>query len=89
MPSSLVWAVVVVWVAWRVERLAERVLDVRHKSTQALDPKPQAIPDDLEAFALMESELHAQNAVRAVILERYKDLQDWNLVRRAVGVGVV
>ena len=47
------------------------------------------IPDDLEAFALQESELHAQESIREVIRDRYADLRDWNLVRRAIGVGAM
>jgi hypothetical protein len=47
------------------------------------------IPNDLEAFALLESELHAQESVRDVIRDRYAELQNWNLVRRAIGVGTI
>ena len=80
-----IWACVVVYVTWRAEVLTQAWMRLHHPKEQ--DPDPIAIPDALEAFALLESELHAQESVRDVIRDRYAELKNWNLVRRAIGVG--
>lgn len=48
---------------------------------------PVVIPDDLEALAMRESEPWAQDDLRDVIKERYRNLNDWQKVRRAMGIG--
>ena len=85
--QTMIWATIVYIAIERAERLLQRVIDYRDPSAQ--DPEQVVIPNDLEAFALLESELHAQESVRDVIRDRYAELQNWNLVRRAVGVGTV
>ena len=84
--SSLVWAAVALVIAWRAERIVVRWMAMTGKDpANPVDLPP--IPNDLEALALQESELHAQESMREVIRERYAKLQDWNLVRHAVGIG--
>ena len=85
--NTMIWAIVVLVLAFRMERLANRLMSVKFPSQ--IDAPSEPIPDDLEAFALMESELYAQESVREVIRNRYTDLKDWNLVRRAVGIGTI
>lgn len=84
--ASIAWVALGFYCAVRGEGLVRDYWKHAHKEV----PNPvniPAIPKDLEAFALQESELHAQESIREVIRERFADLQDWNLVRRAVGIG--
>lgn len=85
--QTLVWASVVLVILWRVDLIAHAVLSLHTVPASTHDAEAVVIPDDLEAFALEEVELWAQEQVRDVIRERYTDLKDWNLVRRAVGIG--
>jgi|VirMetMinimDraft_7_1064189.scaffolds.fasta_scaffold91044_2 hypothetical protein len=87
MIPHIIWALVVLYAIDRAERLLTRLINFRDPT--ASDPEAVVIPNDLEAFALLESELHAQESVRDVIRDRYAELQNWNLVRRAIGVGTI
>lgn len=83
--SAFIWAIVALGFLWRIDRFAYAWLAL--KDPKAHEPEVITIPDDLEAFALGEMEPWAQEQVREVIRERYADLKNWNLVRRAVGIG--
>jgi len=83
--SSLIWAIVAGAFLWRLDRFAYAWLAIRDPKTH--EPAVVTIPDDLEAFALGEDEPWAQEQMRDVIRERFADLKNWNLVRRAIGVG--
>lgn len=47
------------------------------------------IPEDLMALAMTYSEPWAQEDTLKAIRERYEQLQDWNRVRSAFGVGSI
>lgn len=81
--ASLAWAAVAAFCILRGDAFAHRWLDLR-----VSDPvvKEEQIPDDLTAFAMLETEKWAQDAVLKVIRERYTELKNWNGVRAAVGV---
>jgi hypothetical protein len=61
--------------------------------TSQLHSTAIVIPDDLEALALRESEAWARDDVRAVIKEKFRELDSgeaavtWQRVRRAMGIG--
>ncbi len=82
--SSLAWAAVVLVIALRAERIimATRGGD----ATPANEPTP--IPPDLMAFISSFTTDWARADATKVIRERYEQSKDWNMVRRAVGVGV-
>lgn len=86
--STLVWATIAAALIWRAEIVVRAFLVVKHGEQKDPVNIPE-IPNDLEAFASEESELYAQEAVREVIRARYVDLQDWDLVRKAVGIGAM
>jgi hypothetical protein len=48
-----------------------------------------AIPDDLEAFVMQESEKWARDELREDIRARYVEYGDWNKVRAAIGIGAL
>lgn len=80
--ESLVWAAVAAYGIWRLARALERF---------APEPRPigaeeVAVPDDLAALALQESEAWAQRDAMRLIREKFAEKRDWNLVRRAMGV---
>lgn len=57
---------------------------------RAADPQGAvAIPDDIKAWALEFGEEWAQDDALKAAAERYQTLNDWNLVRRAIGIGQV
>lgn len=87
MMPHLIWAGVVLYAIHRADVLITALLAAQQQTPD--ESEQIVIPDDLEAFALMESELHAQESVRDVIRDRYAELQNWNLVRRAIGVGTI
>ncbi len=41
----------------------------------------------MDALAMQESELHAQESVREACREAFERYKDWNKVRTALGVG--
>lgn len=83
--SLLLWPAVTLAILWRVDTWVTRLLDLRDPELSDEKPAPP-IPNDLVAFAMMESEKIAQDDVLKVIQERYDVLRDWNKVRHAVGV---
>lgn len=84
---ALIWAGVALIALWRGEKLAYAWL--ARTDPKAHDPQVVLIPDDLEALVLEESEIYAQQSVREVIRERYADLNNWNKVRHAMGIGEI
>ena len=82
------WPFVALACLWRFDGLAHKWLALRFPAP----PKdaltgPIVIPDDLDAVALQESELHAQESVREACREAFERYKDWNKVRTALGVG--
>lgn len=64
--------------------LQERDLAIRER-VQAEPREPDPIPPDLMALVMQESEPFAQDDILKVIRETYRESQDWNTARRAVG----
>lgn len=85
--SAIIWAVVAGAFLWRLDRFAYAWLALR--DPKAHEPEVVVIPDDLEALALDENAPWAQEQVRETIRERFAALKNWNLVRRAVGIGEI
>jgi hypothetical protein len=81
--ASIVWAVVVAYGIWRLGQ----ILDNR------FDPPEQdeiiAIPLDLQAFIARFASDWAKADAAKSIRERYAVSRDWNVVRRAVGLGTI
>ena len=50
-------------------------------------PDKKDIPDDLLALANLESEEWAKDDVLQDLRHKYAELEDWQRVRRAVGIG--
>lgn len=82
--AALIWTAPAVLLISKADRFAHRWLDERTHRTDVSKEEP--IPEDLSAFAMMETEKWAQDAVMKVIRERYTELKDWNGVRAAIGV---
>ena len=82
----LLWAAVAVYTVHRLAHLAERLVPPAPEAAPLPTPIVE-IPDDLVAVAMQEREAWAQEETLRAIRERYEDLQDWNRVRAAVGVG--
>jgi hypothetical protein len=79
---------VAVFAITQARAVAERWVTTQERPTP---PKPLAlvaVPEDLHALALNESEEWAQSDMLRVIREKFEEHQDWNRVRRAMGVGV-
>jgi methionine-rich copper-binding protein CopC len=81
--ASLAWTAPAVLLISKADAFAHRWLDEHSPATAA---KEEQIPDDLTAFAMLETEKWAQDSVLKVIRERYVELKNWNAVRAAVGV---
>ena len=78
-------AVALAYAAHRLAQAWERVaLPVPKADTLSA---PVVVPDDLKAWAAEFGEAWAVEDVIKACEDRYRTLQDWNLVRRAVGVG--
>ena len=86
--GTLAWCAVCGSALWRAEVLLRAYWAQGGPTEPSVDTVID-IPDDLEAFALGESELHAQEAIREVVRSRYADLKDWNRVRHAIGIGEI
>ena len=63
------------WIALKREMIAQ---DTAIRSS---GPQREAIPADLEAIALQETEGWAREQVRAAIMDAYEATQDWDSVR--------
>lgn len=102
--ASLVWSGVTAYGLWRADLLAARMLAAQERAgddanaiRRATNAKPNRaqveLPDDLNAVALQESELWAQDSMRQVMIEKFLEFhtgdsaETWQKVRRAVGVG--
>jgi hypothetical protein len=74
------------WVAYRAERLADRVLTLRETAAAraAVVPDKLRIPPDLLAMADDQSEPWAQDQTRALLRESFEELGSWALVRAKV-----
>lgn len=78
-----------------VHRLAsawEQVSEVKVRRVEAMPSAPGVsvpaeIPEDLQAVALQENEIWAQEEVIRVIREKYEQYRDWQKVRAAMGIG--
>lgn len=81
----VLWALVAVYAVHRVTHVVEMFAPLPPPAS--LDIPATEVPDDLMAVAMQERESWAQEEVMRVIRERYDDLQDWNKVRSAMGVG--
>jgi hypothetical protein len=76
-----------VYAVYTAAEVASQFAPVRADKDDTLPPPPVEVPEDLLALANQERESWAQEEVLRVIRERYEDLQDWNKVRAAFGVG--
>jgi hypothetical protein len=86
--AALLWPCVAVYAVWRGAQVAERFAPVRAEVLPP-DPMDEDVPQDLLALVGTETEAWAQEQLLRVIRERYADLRDWNLVRSAMGIGVI
>lgn len=92
--ASLAWASVAGYGLWRfahvVERVGlafvERLGDFKPQREDFSPPAPPAIPDDLAALAMGQSEAWAKEDVLKAIREKYEEHSDWNKVRVAFGL---
>jgi len=92
--THLVWALVMVLLVERANRLLHRWLTLHYPVAQ-VEEHEVVVPTDLVALAMRESEEWAQEEVLKAARERYMKITDaampesqkWNLVRRALGVG--
>jgi hypothetical protein len=82
--SSLAWAAVVLIVAWR----AERVLMARLGGEATPVDEPVVLPPDVAGFVANFASEWARADAKKAIVERYEQARDWNVVRRAFGLGV-
>ena len=84
---ALLWPAVAAYAVWRLAAVAERWAPAG--PDLAPDPKDAPVPDDLVALAMTHSEAWAQEDTLKAMRERYAELQDWQKVRFAFGVGRV
>lgn len=90
------WPFVALVILWRVDRWVDRWF-----AAQVVVPEEHTplipLPADIEARAQQESAAWAQDDIRSAARERFvalkhsemTDVQRWNLVRRALGLGAV
>ena len=86
MIGDILWPVAFVVGVYRFAQVIELFSPEKIAKLKAVEP-PAAVPEDLVALALRENEAWAQEEVMRAIREKYEDLQDWNAVRSAMGVG--
>lgn len=84
--ETCVWAGVVGYGIWRMALVLDRFAPVPTRASGKTADEEVAVPPDLVAVAMMESEPWAQDDMMRVIRERYRTFGDWNRVRAAVGV---
>ena len=89
MIGEVLWPVAVAFAAHRLANAIEAFVPKREEGPKSAFPPVSEVPDDLLAVAAQENEVWAQEQVIRVIRERYEELQDWNRVRRAMGIGVM
>jgi len=86
--AHVLWAIVAVYAVWRMTAVAELFASVR--LPEKLDAVQNTdIPEDLMALAMTYSEVWAQEDTLKAIRERYEQLQNWNRVRSAFGIGSI
>lgn len=85
--AHLLWAAVAIYAVWRLSAVAE-LFAVQQSEASPL-AEAANVPDDLMALAMTHSESWAQEDTLKAIRERYEQLQDWNRVRSAFGVGSI
>lgn len=84
--ASLAWALTGALFIARLDRFAHRWLSLKQREQIPVDA---TIPDDLQAFAMLETEKWAADATLKVIREKWESFRDWNKVRASLGVGTV
>lgn len=90
MLPHLLWAAVAVYAVWRLSQVAEKWSPPQHTGAgKGTGWEAIPVPDDLMALAMTHSETWAQEDTLKAIRERYEQLQDWNRVRSAFGVGSI
>lgn len=86
--AHVLWALVTAYAVWRLAAVVELFAPVR--ASEAADAIEDVdIPEDLVALAMTHSEPWAQEDTLKAMRERYAELQDWQKVRFAFGVGRV
>lgn len=86
--AHVLWAIVAAYAVWRLAAVVELFAPVR--ASEAADAIEDVdIPEDLVALAMTHSEPWAQEDTLKAMRERYAELQDWQKVRFAFGVGRV
>lgn len=86
--AHVLWAIVAAYAVWRLAAVVELFAPVR--ASEAADAIEDVdIPEDLVALAMTQSEGWAQEDTLKAMRERYAELQDWQKVRFAFGVGRV
>ena len=93
--SSFAWVAVAVYAVWAARDVALRWVALATPAVPTEDAPLIEIPADIEALAQQESALWAQDDVRKAARERYdalrssalSDVDRWNLVRKALGIG--
>lgn len=90
MIGEVLWPMVAVYAVWRFSQVAEKWSPPQHTGTgKGTGWEAIPVPDDLMALAMTHSETWAQEDTLKAIRERYEQLQDWNRVRSAFGVGSI
>jgi hypothetical protein len=76
------------YTVWRFSAVAEQAI-ARQNPSLPVPTQLEAVvvPEDLVAIAMIHSEVWAQEDTLKAIRERYEQLQDWNRVRSAFGIG--
>lgn len=84
--TSILWPIVVAYAVWRFAQVLERWAPPPKEKT----PDLVSVPEDIMAWALQETESWAQEESLRAARERFLQLgEDWNRVRRALGIGVI
>lgn len=93
--TSFAWVAVAAYGVWACRDVALRFVALATPPVPVEDAPLIEIPADIEALAQQESALWAQDDVRKAARERYdalrtsalSDVDRWNLVRKALGIG--
>lgn len=90
---AAIWSLAVFFIVLRVDALARVALAAWERVTTPAAPErfaPPAIPNDLEALVMSQSERWAQEDVAKTIHEKYEEYGgDWDKVRSAFGLGAL
>jgi len=87
--GHVAWPLAFAYFAHRLCSVLAQFTPAGRSATSKTDEEEVDVPQDLLALVATERESWAQEEVLRVITERYEDLRDWNLVRRAMGIGEV